>query len=120
MKYTNSHEWVKLESEQTACVGITFYAQKELGTIVYVQLPLLGKQVRADQEVAVLESTKAAIDIYSPVSGIITEVNQQLELNPGWINEFPENKGWLYKVQLVNKEELDHLIDEESYQNLVK
>lgn len=116
MKFTDSHEWIKLEGKDIALVGITTYAQKELGDIVYVELPIVGKQVNAKQEVAVLESTKAAADIYSPVSGTILEVNEKLKTSPELINQFPQQAGWIYKIQLSNLAEVDHLMDEREYQ----
>lgn len=119
MKFTDSHEWIELEKEDIACVGITTYAQKELGDIVYVELPIVSKQVNAKQEAAVLESTKAAADIYSPVSGIITEVNQKLAVSPELINQSPEQEGWIYKIRLSNLSELDLLMDQDEYQAML-
>ncbi len=119
MKFTDSHEWVELEDEQIARIGITTYAQKELGDIVYVELPKVGKEVNAKQEIAVLESTKAAADIYSPVSGKICEVNEQLTTSPEWINESAEEKGWIYKIRLNDPAELDLLMNESEYQNML-
>lgn len=119
MKYTDSHEWLHLEDNQMACIGVTLYAQKELGDIVYVELPTVGKHVKAKQEAAVLESTKAAADVYSPVSGIITEVNTKLADAPELINHSPEKEGWLFKVQLSNLDELNELMDENQYQMLL-
>jgi len=112
MKFTDSHEWIELEGEETARVGITKYAQRELGDIVYVELPIVGKEVHAKEQVAVLESTKAATDVYSPLSGTIIEVNIALKKNPELINESPEEKGWIYKICLLNKAEIDLLSQE--------
>lgn len=120
MKFTDTHEWIEIESGDVARIGITHYAQKELGDIVYVELPLLNKQVHAHQEVAVLESTKAAADIYSPVSGIIKEVNEKLAQQPELINQSPEKEGWIYKVHLSNRSELDRLMDQTQYDALLK
>lgn len=119
MKYTDSHEWIKVEAENTAIVGVTLYAQKELGDIVYVELPVPGRKVHASQEVAVLESTKAAADIYSPASGIIIAVNNELTVHPELINQSPEKEGWLYKIQLSNPAELDLLMDKTNYDAIV-
>lgn len=119
MKYTDSHEWVDMDSQQIARIGITQYAQKELGDIVYVELPQLGKQVNAAQEVAVLESTKAAADIYSPLSGIISEVNDKLTGQPELINNAPEKEGWICKIRLSNPAELDLLMDQSAYEALL-
>ena len=119
MKFTDSHEWIEWEGKDVARVGITPYAQKELGDIVYIELPIVGKQVNAKQEVAVLESTKAAADIYSPVSGIIVAVNETLRTNPEQVNQSPEQEGWLYKIQLSNPAEIDLLMDQAEYQALL-
>lgn len=119
MKFTDSHEWIEEEGQGLARVGITTYAQKELGDIVYVELPMVGKQVNAKQEVAVLESTKAAADIYSPVSGTIVEVNQKLSTAPELINQFPEKEGWIYKIRLSNPAEEDLLMEQEEYQAML-
>lgn len=120
MKYTDSHEWIELESANVARIGITQYAQKELGDIVYVELPKINKHVEAKREVAVLESTKAAADIYSPVSGVILEVNTKLTQNPALINQSPEVEGWIYKITLSNPSELDQLMDQKDYEALLK
>ena len=112
MKFTDSHEWIEIESKDIARVGITHYAQKELGDIVYVELPLTNKHVNAKQEVAVLESTKAAADIYSPASGTVLEINSQLNQNPELINQAPEKEGWIYKIRLSNPSEMDFLMDQ--------
>jgi glycine cleavage system H protein len=120
MKFTDSHEWIEWEGKEIARVGITNYAQKELGDIVYVELPIVGKHVKAKQEVAVLESTKAAADIYSPVSGIILEVNAQLSIAPELINQSPEKEAWLYKIHLSNSNELELLMEQEEYEAMLK
>lgn len=114
MKFAKTHEWIKIEDE-IGIVGITDHAQKELGEIVYVELPQINKDVKASQEAAVLESTKAAADVYSPVTGTIIEVNKTLEQSPELINQSPENEGWIYKIRLANKQELDALLDPEAY-----
>jgi glycine cleavage system H protein len=119
MKFTDSHEWIELEGNDIARVGITTYAQKELGDIVYVELPIVGKEVNAKQEVAVLESTKAAADIYSPVSGTITEINGKLSSAPELINQSPEQEGWIYKIRLSNPSEADLLMEQADYQAML-
>lgn len=120
MKFTDSHEWIEMEAGDVARVGITNFAQQELGDIVYVELPQLNKQVNAKQEVAVLESTKAAADIYSPVGGIIVEVNAQLNPQPELINQSPEKEGWIYKIRLSNHSEVGLLMDQTTYDALLK
>jgi glycine cleavage system H protein len=119
MKFTDSHEWIELEGKDQARVGITTYAQKELGDIVYVELPIVGKEINAKQEAAVLESTKAAADIYSPVSGTILEVNGKLSTAPELINQSPEQEGWIYKIRLSNPAEVDLLMDRAEYQAML-
>lgn len=110
MKYTDTHEWIVVENE-IGTVGITPHAQKELGEVVFVELPKVGKNVDKGKEAAVLESTKAAVDIYSPVSGEILEINSQLTQSPQLINQSPENEGWIFKIRLSNREELETLLD---------
>ena len=117
MKFTETHEWIEIQNE-IATVGITQYAQKELGDIVYVELPKAGKEVKKGQEAVILESTKAAADVYSPVSGQITEVNSALSMTPELVNTFPEKEGWLFKLKLSNPDELDSLMDREAYERM--
>lgn len=114
MKFTESHEWVNVDGD-VATVGVTDHAQKELGDIVYIELPEAGKEVHAKKEAAVLESTKAAADVYSPVSGVVLEANSAVADNTELVNESAEDKGWLFKVKLSNAAELDELMDRESY-----
>lgn len=115
MKFTESHEWIEMETVDVGRVGVTTYAQKELGDIVYVELPVVGKSVNAGQEVAVLESTKAAADIYSPVTGVIVAVNPNLAQHSELVNQSAEDQGWLFKIQLSNPAEMDLLMDPEGY-----
>lgn len=114
MKYTKTHEWIQLQGN-IGIIGITEYAESQLGDIVYVELPKLQSKVKSGDEVAVLESTKAAADIYSPVSGTIIEVNQELVQNAGLVNSSPEKDGWIYKIELENSEELDNLMSASDY-----
>lgn len=115
MKYTESHEWIDKEG----FVGISEYGQRELGDVVYVQLPKVGQKVKAGDEVAVLESTKAASDIYSPVSGKILSVNEKLIEDPKLINRSAEEKGWLFKIEVQDTSELDSLLEHEQYRHLI-
>lgn len=117
-KFTKSHEWIVVEGHK-GTVGITHYAQKELGEIVYVQLPKVGQQVSAGQETCVLESTKAAADVYSPVSGQISAVNESVTQNPKLLNESPESTAWLYKVDLKDPSEMDGLLSKSDYEGLI-
>jgi glycine cleavage system H protein len=119
MKYTETHEWIEVEGS-FGTVGVTHHAQKELGDIVHVELPKIGKEVKAGQEVVVLESTKAAADVYSPVSGIISAVNEALKEDSGLVNRLPETDGWLFKIQIKELEEIEKLLDPDSYELLIK
>lgn len=115
LKYTSSHEWIKLEDDGTASVGISENAQDLLGDIVFVELPDVGTQISAKQEVAVVESVKAASDIYSPITGEVIAVNEVLLDAPETINSSPEEDGWIYKLKVSDESELDELMDAESY-----
>ncbi len=119
MKYSETHEWIKVD-KQFGIVGITAFAQKELGEIVFAQLPIIGKKVTAGEEVAVLESTKAAVDIYSPVSGKILEVNKKLLEDPSLISKDPEGQGWLFKIHLADLSQLQLLLNFEKYAEFTK
>ena len=119
MKYTQSHEWVEADTPH-AKIGITQYAQKELGDIVYVELPQVGKQVKKGQVAAVLESTKAAADVYAPVSGKITAINVDLKESPELINNAPEADGWLFQIELSDLSEVNTLLSGDAYQKLVQ
>lgn len=118
-RYTQSHEWIKVDG-QAAMIGITDHAQKEVGDIVYVELPLVGKIVKAGQEVVVLESTKAAIDLYSPLSGKIVAVNEALRENPQKINQSAEKEGWLFRMTIENPKEYEGFMTESSYLSYMK
>ena len=118
-QYTTTHEWVRIEGK-VAVVGISSYAQQELGEIVFVQLPHVGDTVVAGKEVAVLESTKAASDIYSPISGKVIEVNTTLQQMPQWMNRSPEDTGWVYKCTVDCPEELQSLLSPEEYAKMTQ
>lgn len=119
MRFTDSHEWITVENG-VGTVGITDHAQKELGEVVYVELPAVGKHVKAGDEVAVLESTKAAADIYSPVSGEIVEINQKLGDFIHQINSSAESDGWLFRIKLADVAETEKLLNKEDYLGLVQ
>ena len=114
LKYAETHEWVRID-KTIGTVGITDHAQAELTDIVYVELPKVGAKVTAKQQAAVVESVKAASDIYSPVSGEVTEVNSQLESEPALVNTAPYAEGWLFKVQLEEGADLSELKDAAAY-----
>ena len=114
LKYAETHEWVRID-KTIGTVGITDHAQAELTDIVFVELPKVGAKVTAKQQAAVVESVKAASDIYSPVSGEVTEVNSELESNPALVNTAPYAEGWLFKVQLEEGVNLSDLKDAAAY-----
>ena len=121
MRFTESHEWIQYsQANKTGIVGITNYAQKELGEVVHIELPKVGQKVVQGKEVCVLESTKAASDIYAPVSGAITEVNLSLKAQPQLINQDPESEGWLFKIELSNPGELESLLTLDQYLALIE
>jgi glycine cleavage system H protein len=115
LKYAKTHEWARNEGDGTITVGITDHAQDQLGDLVFVELPEVGAGVTAGGDCAVVESVKAASDIYSPVSGEITAVNGELEEAPEMVNEEPYGTGWLFKVKMSNASELDALLDADGY-----
>ena len=117
--YTREHEWVRIEDGVAIC-GITDYAQTQLGDVVYVELPEVGTQVARDGEAAVVESTKAASDVYAPLTGTIVAVNEQLEESPDLVNEAAEDAGWFFRMEIDDEGELDELMDEEGYQAFVE
>lgn len=119
VKYSEEHEWIRVEGD-VGTVGITNYAQEQLGDVVFVDVPAVGRKIAKGESVAVVESVKAASDIYSPVSGEVAEANGELANTPGDVNAEPMGKGWFFKVKLANKGELDGLMDEKAYEAFVK
>ena len=117
--FTKDHEWVRVEGD-SATVGISDHAQEALGDIVFVEVPEAGKQVRKGQEAAVVESVKAASDVYAPVSGEVTESNPAVADDPALINRDPEGEGWFFKLKLSNASELESLMDETAYREWVR
>lgn len=115
LKYATTHEWVRMEDDGTVTVGISDHAQELLGDIVYVELPELDSEIAMEDEIAVVESVKAASDIYAPLSGTIIEINEILESSPETINSAPYDEGWLFKIAPSEPSEIDNLLDAESY-----
>ena len=113
-RYTKEHEWIARDGE-IATVGISAYAQEQLGDVVYVELPAVGRAVRQAEEAAVVESVKAASEVYAPAAGEVTAVNDTLEGEPGLINADPTGGGWFFKLRLADPGELDALMDEAAY-----
>jgi len=116
--FTEDHEWIEVDGS-TATVGITDYAQSQLGDIVFVEVPADGVSVSKGGEAAVVESVKAASDVYSPVSGTVTEGNPALEDDPALVNSAPEGDGWFFKLTIADTGELDGLMDESAYKDFV-
>ena len=119
VKYSNEHEWIRVEGD-VGTIGITNYAQEQLGDVVFVDVPAVGRKVTKGESVAVVESVKAASDIFAPVSGEIVEGNAALADSPGDVNAEPMGKGWFFKLRLADKGELDGLMDEAAYAAFVK
>ena len=116
LRYAQSHEWARIEDDGTITVGISDHAQDSLGDVVYVELPEVGQDLEAQGEAGVVESVKAASDIYAPVSGTIIAINDRLEDAPETVNESPFDLGWFFKIQPGDKTELDSLLDANAYQ----
>lgn len=117
-KYTEDHEWVSVEGD-TATIGITEHAAGQLGDVVFVELPAVGAKFKQKGEMAVVESVKAASDVYAPVSGEIVAVNQAIVDDPAKVNADPEDGSWFVKIKLANKGEIENLMDEAAYRKLV-
>ena len=113
-KYSDQHEWVRIDGD-TGTVGISDFAQEQLGDVVFIELPSVGKAVIQGEEVAVVESVKAASEIYSPISGVVIEVNEALVDQPGTVNEAAEVEGWFFKLKIADLSELDDLMDGDDY-----
>jgi len=120
MKFTKDHEWVRIEGDDTGTVGITDYAQQQLGELVYVELPEIDAEVAQGVEAGVIESVKAAGDLKSPVTGSVVEVNESLSDEPGKINEDPLGEGWIFKVKLAASSGVDGLMDQAAYDDYVE
>jgi glycine cleavage system H protein len=116
--FTEEHEWIEVDGE-TATIGITDYAQEQLGDVVFVEVPAAGTTLAKGKEAAVVESVKAASDVYSPVSGTVTEGNAALEADPALVNTAPESEGWFFKLTIADKGELEGLMDEAKYKDFV-
>ena len=117
--FTKEHEWIRVEADQ-ATVGISNHAQEQLGDIVFAETPEAGRKLTKGQEAAVVESVKAASDVYAPVSGEVTEGNQKVVDDPALVNSDPEGEGWFFKLKLSDPSELDGLMDEAAYREWVK
>jgi glycine cleavage system H protein len=118
LKYTKEHEWIKVDGD-TALIGITDFAQKELGDIVFLDINMLGSEVGKDQVFGTVEAVKTVSDLFMPVSGKVLELNGDVESNPELVNSDPYGKGWVIKVSLKNKAELDQLLSADDYKKLI-
>jgi len=119
VKFTEDHEWIRIEGD-TGTIGITDYAQEQLGDVVYVELPDVGRKVEKGKDMAVVESVKAASEVYAPVSGSVTAINDKLTAEPATVNSAAMGDGWFVKVKLSNPSELDKLMDEAAYKKFVE
>ena len=119
MKFTEEHEWLVLDGD-VATVGITEFAVEQLGDIVFVELPEPDAEVDAEEEIAVVESVKAASDVYAPASGTIVEVNQAIVDNPALVNDDPQGEGWFFRMRLADPADYEGFLDEEEYRGLTK
>jgi glycine cleavage system H protein len=117
--YTKDHEWVQIKGD-LATVGITEFAQKQLGDVVYVELPALGTQLEPHQTIGVIESVKAVSDVYSPVSGEVVEVNKELDGSPDLANQDPHGKGWIIRLKIKNKSEIEELMSASDYEKFLE
>ena len=115
IKYTEEHEWIRLEEDGTATIGITDYAQEQLGDVVYVELPKVDRELGRDDEAAVLESVKAAGEVKMPLTGTVLSVNDNLEDEPEMVNADPQGDGWFMTISINNPEEVEELMDENAY-----
>lgn len=119
IRYTKDHEYIRVEGE-TGTVGISDYAQQQLGDVVFVELPASGKKVAQGEQAAVVESVKAASEVYAPVSGEVIETNGALDGEPGKVNADPAGEGWFFKIKIGDAKQLDALMDEKAYQEFLK
>ncbi|WP_092621639.1 glycine cleavage system protein GcvH [Roseospirillum parvum] len=118
LRYTEDHEWIRVEGD-TATVGISAYAQEQMGDVVFVELPEPGRALAQGDEAAVVESVKAASEVYSPLTGEVSEANPALEETPGLVNEDPTGEGWLFKLKMAEPAEAEGLMDAEAYQTFL-
>jgi len=118
LKFSKTHEWAKIDNN-TATIGISDYAQHSLGDIVFIEMPKVKDKVKALAQFGTIESTKAASELYSPLSGEVIEINKDLLNNPQWVNESPLERGWMMKIKMDNNSEADNLMDEAAYKDFV-
>lgn len=119
LRYTNEHEWIKLESDNVALIGITDFAQSELGDIVFVEIETAGQALAANEIFGTVEAVKTVSDLFLPVAGTVLEVNPALANNPELLNSDPYGEGWLIKLEVLNPSDIDTLLDSAAYQNII-
>ena len=119
MKFTEDHQWIRLEEDGTATIGITDYAQEQLGDVVYVELPGVGREFGMGEEAAVVESVKAAGEVKMPVTGTVLEINENLEDEPEIVNADPEGDGWFMRISIDHPEEVEELMDDNAYNEIL-
>ncbi len=115
LRFSEDHEWILTADDGTALIGITEFAQEQLGELVYIELPEVGAEIEKGESIAVIESVKSASDLIAPIKGEILEVNEELDSDPGKVNEDAMGAGWFIKVKMADEEELDELMDEDKY-----
>lgn len=118
LKYTKDHEWIRVEGN-TGWIGITEYAQGELGDVVFVELPAVGTKLETGKSFGTIEAVKAVSDLYAPVAGEVTELNKEVQSNPELVNKEPYERGWMIKITITNPGEVNTLLDAESYKKLI-
>lgn len=115
LKYTEDHQWIRLEEDNTAVIGITDYAQEQLGDVVYIEMPAVGRELGKDDEAAIVESVKAAGEVKMPLTGTVLSVNENLQDEPELVNADPEGEGWFMTISIINPEEVEGLMDDNDY-----
>ena len=115
LRYTEDHQWIRLEEDNTAVIGITDYAQEQLGDVVYIEMPAVGRELGKDEEAAIVESVKAAGEVKMPLTGTVLSVNENLQDEPELVNADPEGDGWFMTISIINPEEVEGLMDDNDY-----
>jgi len=115
LKYTEDHQWIRLEEDNTAVIGITDYAQEQLGDVVYIEMPAVGRELGKDDEAAIVESVKTAGEVKMPLTGTVLSVNENLQDEPELVNADPEGEGWFMTISIINPEEVEGLMDDNDY-----
>ncbi len=115
LRYTEDHQWIRLEEDNTAVIGITDYAQEQLGDVVYIEMPAVGRELGKDDEAAIVESVKAAGEVKMPLTGTVLSVNENLQDEPELVNADPEGDGWFMTISIINPEEVEGLMDDNDY-----